>query len=949
VRRTFYLLWTLNFVLCTSAWAQSDLVGRTVVSVRVEQEGRVISDRLILDLIETKVGMPLSMTDVRESLDHLFGLGRFDDVVPSAVASGSGVEVTFVLVPSHPVEEVVFRGALGISEGDLRRAMTQRFGALPPPARLDEVVATLRGLYRDRGYLKAAVTYSVDVAHDPDRSTVVFTLNAGPRAPVGHIRVEGVDAAEQPALLARLGMEKGGPYDSGALRRELDDYERELRRRGYYEARADVSQEFTPAGEASLTVVVDRGPHVVIAYAGDRLPPQVAHELVPVQQEASVDEDLLENSALAIEDYLKRLGYRDASAMHARQQQGNEMVITFTIARGPRYVLEAFTPSGNQAVTTAELRGMLPLKPGEPFVQATLDAAVGRMRALYQARGFVRAKLDAVVSILPKAAGAVTEGERVQIGMTVVEGPRTLVGAVSIDGNKALTADDVRALMTTGPGQPYSDIQLASDQDRIKAEYLNRGYASVVVDPRATFAEGNTRADVRVAISEGPQVMVDHIIILGNERTNVATIQRALRLRTGEPLGYAARIESQQRLAELGLFRRVQITERAHGSEPRADVIVRVEEAPPTSVAYGGGVETWLQLRSNDQGQATERLEFAPRGSFEIGRRNLWGKNRSIELFTRFGLRARSVAEDESRYEYRVVGSYREPRVFDTPADVVFNAVLQQSARSSFSFKTRGANAQAGMRLSPVYSVTGSYSFRHTRLFAVQFDPDDPDAPIIDRLFPQVRLSTFGATGLRDTRNDVLDAERGSFVSVENDIAAKFYGSEVGFAKTYLQAFNYHRLPGKRRVVLALAGRLGLAHGFVDDAEDQIPASERFFAGGDTTVRGFSLDRLGDENTITSTGFPTGGNGLVVLNAELRVAAFSNFTGAVFLDAGNVFLRASDLDVTNLRPAAGVGVRYKSPVGPIRVDWGFNLDRRALVPGRLERGNVLHISLGQPF
>lgn len=921
-----------------------------VTAVRVEQEGRIIVDPLILDLLETKAGAPLSMNDVRESIDHLFGLGRFDDVQVTTSTAGAGVALTYVLVPAHPVEAVVFRGSLGVPENDLRQAMTQRYGALPPPARLEDVTTTLRGLYRDRGYLKATVTSRVDLQHDPDRATVVFTVDAGPRAPIGRIRVDGISESETPALLARLGMAVGRAYDAGELRRELDDYEGDLRRRGYYEARADVSQEFTPTGEAAITVVVDRGPHVEIAYAGDRLPPDVLEDLVPVRQEASVDEDLLENSALAIEDHLKRLGYRDAVVAHARQQRGDDLVITFTISRGSRYVVDAFSPSGNQAVTTAELRGMLPLKPGDPFVQATLETAAGRMRALYRTRGFARAKLDPVVSVLPRPAGAAAAADaRVQVGLAVAEGPRTLVGGVSVEGNKALDVHEVLALMTTTAGQPYSDIQLASDQDRVRSEYLNRGYASVVVDPRAVFAEGDTRADVRMVISEGPQVVVDHIIILGNERTNVSTIQRALTLRPGAPFGYAARIESQQRLAGLGLFRRVQIVDRAHGSEPRVDVIVQVEEAPPTSVAYGGGVEMWLQLRSNEQGQATERLEFAPRGSFEIGRRNLWGKNRSIDLFTRFGIRARSVAGDESRYEYRAVASYREPRIFETPADIVVNAEVEQSARSSFSFRTRGANAQAGIRLSPAYSMTGTYSFRHTRLFAVQFSPDDPNAPIIDRLFPQVRLSTFGATVLRDTRNDILDAERGSFFSVENDIAAKLYGSEVGFLKTYVQAFTYRRLPGPRRTVLALAGRVGLAHGFVDNADDQLPASERFFAGGDTTVRGFSLDRLGDENTITSTGFPTGGNALVVLNAELRVAAFSNVTAAVFVDAGNVFLKASDLDVTNLRPSAGVGLRYRSPVGPIRVDWGFNLDRRELVPGTLERGNVLHISLGQPF
>ncbi len=135
----------------------------------------------------------------------------------------------------------------------------------------------------------------------------------------------------------------------------------------------------------------------------------------------------------------------------------------------------------------------------------------------------------------------------------------------------------------------------------------------------------------------------------------------------------------------------------------------------------------------------------------------------------------------------------------------------------------------------------------------------------------------------------------------------------------------------------------------IDTVQD-LPASVRFFAGGDTTVRGFSLDRLGDARTISPSGFPTGGNSEVVLNAELRVSVLGRRAEVVgFLDAGSVFPRATDLNITKLRSAAGFGFRYRSPVGPIRVDLGFNLDRRELVPGQLERANVLHISLGQAF
>src|SRR6185436_2440150 len=158
-----------------------------------------------------------------------------------------------------------------------------------------------------------------------------------------------------------------------------------------------------------------------------------------------------------------------------------------------------------------------------------------------------------------------------------------------------------------------------------------RGYEGVVVDTNAALVEGGTRADIGVAISEGPQILVDQVIIVGNQRTSTETIQRELLLKPGQPLGYSALIESQQRLAALGLFRRIRIDPLPHGSEPRRDVLVQVEESPPTTIGYGGGVEGGTRLRpTGESGQAEERFEFAPRGFFEIGRRNMFGKNRSV-------------------------------------------------------------------------------------------------------------------------------------------------------------------------------------------------------------------------------------------------------------------------------------------------------------------------------
>ena len=223
---------------------------------------------------------------------------------------------------------------------------------------------------------------------------------------------------------------------------------------------------------------------------------------------------------------------------------------------------------------------------------------------------------------------------------------------------------------------------------------------------------------------------------------------------------------------------------------------------------------------------------------------------------------------------------------------------------------------------------------------------------------------------IRDSRNDVLDPERGTVLGAELELGLPALGSEVGFTKGFAQAFIYRRLPGERPFVVAAgarartgarlrearaAGRRRRPAGAsattatqVVDIVTDLPASERFFAGGDSTVRGFALDRLGTEATLNADGFPTGGNAMTVFNLELRTPHVKGVGLVGFVDAGNVFLRASDVNLGELRAAAGFGIRYRSPLGPLRLDVGFKLDRRDFNRGT-ERRAVYHLSLGQAF
>jgi outer membrane translocation and assembly module TamA len=223
-----------------------------------------------------------------------------------------------------------------------------------------------------------------------------------------------------------------------------------------------------------------------------------------------------------------------------------------------------------------------------------------------------------------------------------------------------------------------------------------------------------------------------------------------------------------------------------------------------------------------------------------------------------------------------------------------------------------------------------------------------------------VRLSAFSAAVSRDTRDDLLEPQRGTFLSSDGTLAARGLGSEVGYIKTFLQGFWYQNL-GKPNLVFAGGARLGVARGFlrVVDTVDangvpqavavrDLPATERFFVGGDTTIRGYAFDSVGAPDTITARGFPRGGDAEVVLNAELRTPVYGPVGAVVFVDGGNVFAKTSDLDLSKLRGSVGFGARYRSPIGPIRVDVGFKLDRRR-IGDSLEPRYAIHFSIGQAF
>ena len=955
-------------------------IGQNVADVQLAVDGRPLADPAARELVETRAGEPLSMRQVRETLAHLFSLGLYRGVRVGASATRGGVALLYELQSLETIDRIEFAGARGVPEQVLRRLIAQRHGATLLAAQAGAVADTVRSAYADRGFLASRVVH--EVAGPTSRRVLRMTIEAGPRALVRRWRIAGASPAFHDAVRDRLRLrDHEAPYDGPAIAQRLSDYEADLRRRGHYEARLSHEVERLSDTAVDVRLTVHRGPRIAVTLEGDEVTRARLADLAPVAREASADEDLLEDADQRIAAYLQGLGYRDAAVTHAREGDGEQLSIVFRVRRGSLYRIRDVVVRGNRTVPDETIRSLTGVAAGEPLVVGEIDAGLAAIEEYYSRLGF--ATVRAVRSFRGAEAdgdGAVVE-QTVEI--TVDEGARTLIGDVTFDGAAAGAPSILQQVVAVRRGDAYYGPQVERDRDALLEHYLNDGYEQARVTVDARFADDLSTVDLVFRIVEGRQVLVDHVLIVGNRQIEAATIRREVTLVSGAPLGLDDVAETRRRLNALGMFRRLDIREFSHGRGDRRDVIIEVEEAPATRLAYGGGFEVSQRLRREVRAagsQAVERIEFAPRGSLDIGRRNLWGRNRSIDLFTRVSVRRKNdppppvPVETGGAFgfnEYRVLATYREPRAVGRDWDVLVSGFVEQSIRPGFDLFSRGVTAQlARSSGSPTGTAVG-YRLGNNDTSKRELNPEDEN--IVDRLFPNVRLSSFTASQVLDTRDDPVDPSVGSLVTFESEVAARAIGSEVGFSKSFVSGSLYRRVPGLPGIVIAAGARLGVAWGFPRSLDAvatpgqgrraapgalALPISERFFAGGNTTVRGFALDRLGHPRTetggtIDQDGFPQGGNAVVVLNSELRVRVTPAIGVVTFLDAGNVYDRVEHVSLGRIRSGAGFGVRYNSPVGPLGFDIGFKLGERHFFGDETnpqqEQLWALHFSFGQAF
>jgi outer membrane protein insertion porin family len=625
-------------------------------------------------------------------------------------------------------------------------------------------------------------------------------------------------------------------------------------------------------------------------------------------KEKSISEDLLEESRANIEEYFREKGYRDTAVMVERSthSEGRRLLLRFQIVLGTRLFIGDTRIEGLSSIDSSQVLAIMMTRPGRfrprPFRPMEWEEDLDEIRRYLRRQGFHR--LSASGEVYPRD-GAPHE---VDLVVRVVEGPRAFVESVEIDGVDQLPPNEVLLASGLDVGSPFHAPQVVEARERIIETYRNRGYQQAEVEARTWLDETGTRASVGIHIEEGEQTFIGQVIVSGLDVTREEALRREITLRPFEPLSTEALLQTRQSLVGTGLFRDVNVEVLEHEPASRSrDVLIRVEEGPRTSFGYGFGY--------NERTLA--------RAEAEITRRNLFGRNRTLNVFGRASMRGG-----------RFITTYRQPHFYKLDLPVFFSAFYEEEYRSSFSYIRKGV----GLQVSKKVSENRNYFFRYVYN---RTDVTRLDIPIAElpRRFRDIRVSSVSVSQVTDTRDDVIAPTRGQVRLLDLEWSAKVLGSKSPYLKGFAQQFFYFPLP--KRTVGVIGLRLGLGNTFREDRDALMPITERFFAGGANTLRGFGLDQASPKDPL---GNPVGGNILTLLNLELRFPVVGKLGGVIFSDNGTVYRRLQVIELLNWRYNVGFGIRYATPLGPLRVDWGFKIDIR---PG--EPPSRIHVSLGHAF
>jgi outer membrane protein insertion porin family len=926
-------------------------------------------------LIEQKAGEPYSQSKVENSIAALRRTGQFPKVEVNVVPNPVGLRLNFLLEPAYYLGMVNFPAGTKLFSYTRLLQVADLHDEDPYDAtRVAEAEKALQGFLRRNGYFQSTTHTDVQIDDEHQLVNLTFSIRFGKQAKVARIALNGVDAGETSQLMrsirslrARLtgGLLKPGKnYTPERMRAATNVIKRKLaqQHRLASTVQEDPPQYDAETNRVNVSFKVGMGPLVNVRVTGARLSwlpflsGREMKKLIPIYSEGTIDRDLVQEGQQNLIDYFQKKGYSDVQVKTTFDREPEKISLVYQIDKGAKHKVERIVFQGNHEINRQDLLTVVEVKKSHLWShgsasQELVTRSARNLQALYRDRGYEDAKVTPQI---------VVRSSNVEVVFSIQEGAQTLVQGAQVVGNKNVSIEQLAgaAGLELHSGAPFSPRKLAEDRNRITASYLNRGYLNVEVRVAVQRDVQNPkRVEVVYNVEEHQMVRVGEVIYLGQARTRGSLIEKATKISGETPIKKADLLEAESRLYDLNVFDWSSVGPRKPiADQTEESILVKDHEAKRNEVIYGFGFEVSHRGGNvpsgtvavpggpvvglgNNQIAPSQSTFASPRGSVEFTRHNMRGLAETW-----------SASLVLSRLDQRALTTYTQPHFIGS----------QWSSLSSFSLERTSEN--------PLFAASlGDLSFQvehrldpknNTRLqFRYDFNKTVLSHLLVPELvLPQdlsVHLSTFSGTLLRDTRDKPLDAHRGSFSTLNLGITPTALGSSANFAKLTGQYAYYKQL---HSVVFANSIRLGLAKSF---AGSFVPTSQLYFSGGGSSLRGFPIDEAGPQRIVPfcnvlsqQTGcvnitVPVGGRQLFILNSEARFPLPINkaLGGVIFYDGGNVY-SAINLQnfVNNYSNTLGIGLRYSTPIGPIRIDVGRNLN-----PVSGISATQYYITLGQAF
>ncbi len=936
-------------------------------------------------------GAPLDPDKVRESTRRLFASGEYRDITVRGERHGAALTLIFEGVPQYFVGRISIQRVSSERLSSLLEFATKLdpgkpFSEAQVPAGTEGIRLTLE----QNGYFQPKIVASTKRHDDSRQVDVIYAVDTGPQARVGEVLVTGTD----PGITEKEFRKKGKLKRKTRVNRDttgnaLDGVRAVYQKNDRLEGTITLKQEKydPPTKQLNYTFEANQGPVVKVLIEGIKVSKSRLQLLVPIFEEGTVDNDLVNEGSHNIKDFIQQQGYFNGKVEVKVIGGGTQAErVIYTVDRGKKHKVTNVTFTGNKYFSDDILRERVRVQKADAYLQSgrysqsLVTADAESIEAIYRANGFSNVKVTSdVKDVDTDKNGKELKVAGIVVRYTVVEGPQQTFGKVDLAGVDESRRDTVMRLLNTQSGQPFSLITLSGDRDAVLGYYLSQGFDQTNVElQQRVDPDDATKTDVTLKVIPGEQVLVNNVLQAGLHHTKQKIVDSQVLVHPNDPLNQSALLDTQRNLYNLALFNEaIAAVQNPAGRAPQKNVLLQLTEARRWDVTYGFGFEAQTGQPARGVISAASRIQLglppdavlsqegrtgvSPRVSLDVSRINLRGTQQSLTLHTAYGL-----------LETIAVLSFQNP-------DLLGNKNLTASISGGYT-NVQNISTFAASTLQGDFRVTQKvkradtfiYDFQYRRV-AVNPNTLQVSANLIPLLSQPVRVGGPSVQWYHDRRApSQLDATKGSYTTAQLFVASSKFGSQADFNRVDVSNSTYYQFGKKQKYVFARNTRFGFENSYgpnpnVGNQECvggllttnasclAVPLPERLYAGGATSHRGFSINGAGPRDL--QTGFPVGGNAVFVNSLELRLpppvlpVVGSSVNFVVFLDSGNVFEHLSDLgpsfarfhqpnqstcnnvsgsigtcDFNYFSEAPGLGARYNTPVGPIRVDLSYNLN-----------------------